>query len=96
METVGKGNEFLIKKACGVMGDNWDKSLDDTEMNCNSSSKALCHSELSKTVEEVLYRARIFLLEALCIHCGNSHKHVLFALSQIYDITHRNAALLSL
>lgn len=78
------------------MGDNWDKSLDDTEMNCNSSSKALCHRELSKTVEEVLYRARIFLLEALCIHCSKSHKHALFALSWIYDITHRNAALLSL
>lgn len=53
METVAKGNELPIKIACGVMGHNWDKSLDDTEMNCSSNSKAFCHSELSKRVEEV-------------------------------------------
>lgn len=79
LETVGKGNELFIKTACGVMGDNWDKSLDDTEMNCNANSKALCHSELSKTVKDVSYRPTIFLLEALCTHCSNSHKHVFLA-----------------
>lgn len=46
----GEGNEFLIKTAGGVMGDNWDKSLDDTEINYYSNSKALWHSELPKTV----------------------------------------------
>lgn len=79
METVGKGNELLIKTACGVMGDNWDKSLDETEMNCNSNSKALWHGEWSETAEDISYRPTIFLLEALCTHCSNSHKQVLLA-----------------
>lgn len=54
METVDKGNELLIKTACGVMRHNRDKSLDDTEMNCNTNSEASCQSDLSKRVEEVL------------------------------------------
>lgn len=65
-------------------------------MNFYSNSKALCHNEISKTAEEVLCRITIFLLEALCTHCSNSRKHVLFALSWIYDVIHRNTALLSL